>query len=322
LSGIRGIVGEEDVHHWSISKRGKLKGKFWIRSCSLSEQPYINNNICPVRAGQKGDQVMKKSLLVAIAIGFALSYSSVAMAGIANGSGIDGTHHDLSTHGAAGGAFGDTADAAGLNRICVYCHAPHNTNPASAGLNGYRPLWNHDATAVSSFTMYDPGPDQPNSIAHRSQAFDFGAIAPGSVSMLCLSCHDGVTATNAYGFASNPSPGRGNADKFVSARAVIGGAAGDLQNHHPIGFDYDIAQASDPELRLSSAAGYLTDATVGTVNNGPQTIAELLWKGNVECVSCHDVHNTQNGGDKFTWVQDKNSALCLTCHAKGVPNTL
>jgi predicted CXXCH cytochrome family protein len=36
----------------------------------------------------------------------------------------------------------------------------------------------------------------------------------------------------------------------------------------------------------------------------------------MECASCHDVHNTKNTGDTFTWVQDTNSNLCLSCHKK------
>jgi predicted CXXCH cytochrome family protein len=169
--------------------------------------------------------------------------------------------------------------------------------------------------------MYNNGTDVPNQISHRSQAMDMlsTVLAPGSVSMLCLSCHDGTTATNAYGYSGNSSPGKGTGGIFVGARATIGGPVGggnDLSNHHPIGFNYDLAQGNDDELAPSSAAGYLTHATLGTKANGPKTINELLWNGNVECVSCHDVHNTKNGGDKFTWVQDQQSAFCLTCHLK------
>ena len=46
------------------------------------------------------------------------------------------------------------------------------------------------------------------------------------------------------------------------------------------------------------------------------TIGEVLWNGKMECSSCHDVHNTKNSGSKFTWTEDTNSALCLTCQSR------
>ena len=265
---------------------------------------------------------MKKVLLVSLAVGLVLAFSSFAMAiDLTPGHGINGTYHDLSSLG-AGNASGDSVDQAsgtGLNRICIYCHAPHNTLPADTGLNTYRPLWNHNPSTNTTFKMYSNGTDIPvlagANVSHNSQAMDLlaGVNAPGSVSMLCLSCHDGTTATNSYGYASNSAPGKGQADNFMTARATIGGGANQLSNHHPIGFSYDLAQANDNELALSSSGGYLLAGTGAVKNGGPTTIAELLWNGNVECISCHDVHNTKNGGSKFTWIEDKQSALCLTC---------
>jgi predicted CXXCH cytochrome family protein len=101
-----------------------------------------------------------------------------------------------------------------------------------------------------------------------------------------------------------------------TGRAVIG-LAGDLSNHHPIGFDYTQVQSPvDDEIRVTTDAGFLTDPTDGTKAGGPKTISDLLWNKNVECVSCHDVHNTKNGGTRLTWVTDKQSKLCFTCHNK------
>ena len=49
---------------------------------------------------------------------------------------------------------------------------------------------------------------------------------------------------------------------------------------------------------------------------GSVTISDLLWNGNMECTTCHDVHNTKNTGEKFLWKSDAQSAFCLTCHLK------
>jgi predicted CXXCH cytochrome family protein len=221
----------------------------------------------------------------------------------------------LSSLGAAA-AFGDTADQAGLNRICVYCHAPHNTikPDVAGGTWTYMPLWNHGKTThAGSFKMYSNGSDIPGSTSHQSQAMLL-ANQPGSVSLLCLSCHDGSISTNMYG--SGSSIGLNNRSMTSSTRALIG-LGGDLSNHHPIGFDYTQVQTPvDDEIRATTDAGFLTDGADGTKTGGPKTIGDLLWNNNVECVSCHDVHNTKNGGSKLTWVNDKQSKLCLTCHNK------
>jgi len=251
---------------------------------------------------------MKKSILVCVAIGLALTFGSIAMAGTgAPGTGIGNTSHDLSLSA----TFGDSAErgAGGLNRICIYCHAPHNTVKPS-GTNTYMPLWNHAASLNQpiDFTMYRNTitGDIPDNIAHRSQAMELMTV-PGSVSLLCLSCHDGSVATNEYGMNSGLSS-KGLKDQFIPAggRASIGFGA-DLSNHHPIGFDYQsVIDGGDDEI----------NATITDVGATGLTIADLLTKGRMECSTCHDVHNTKNTGEKFLWISDAGSALCLTCHKK------
>ncbi|NTW67758.1 MAG: hypothetical protein HGB21_15855 [Nitrospirae bacterium] len=94
--------------------------------------------------------------------------------------------------------------------------------------------------------------------------------------------------------------------KVVSNRYLIGT---NLSNHHPIGFDYNAVAAVDDEIYDSSSA-------LGGSNPYGLVINDLLWNGKMECSTCHDVHNTKNEGQKFTWVEDYQSALCLTCHRK------
>ncbi len=258
---------------------------------------------------------MKKFTVAVLAISLVLVFGTIAMAGSTPGTGIKGTYHDLSTLGSSN-AMGDSLDHTTQNRICVYCHAPHNTFPADTTLNKYRPLWNHTASLNSTFTMYSNGTDVPGSISHQSQAMALltGPATPGSVSMLCLSCHDGSQAPNSYGYSSNTAPAKSSGTaQAIGARAVIG-LNGNLSNHHPIGFNYEQAQALDNELRVSTHD--ISAQTGGAFTPGPGTIADLMWGGNVECVSCHDVHNTGNKGPKFTWIDDTQSALCLACHVK------
>jgi predicted CXXCH cytochrome family protein len=251
---------------------------------------------------------MKKSVMLVLCIltGMLL-VASMAFAS-AGGSGIKTTPHDLSAIGAGGTAFGDATEQAGQDRICVYCHAPHNTIKAAdaAGI-AYIPLWNH-AVTVQTYVLYSNGTELPNDTSHQSQAMVLlaGKNQPGGVSRLCLSCHDGTVSTNAYGFYGASSKGAGN--KFIVANTpyIIGGT-GDLSNHHPIGFNYSAAQSSDAGL-----------APVSTAVFGGKNIQNLLWNNNMECTTCHDVHNTGNdtAATKFLWKADNQSAFCLTCHLK------
>jgi predicted CXXCH cytochrome family protein len=232
--------------------------------------------------------------------------ASMAMAAAGDGTpgqGIKLTRHDLSSKGLAGG-FGDTAEQAGQDRVCIYCHAPHNTVKLSEAADiKYLPLWNHNVTA-QVYALYSAGPEKPSDLNHNSAAADQlqGKNRPGGVSRLCLSCHDATVATNAYGQNSS-SKGAGN--KTISGAYVIGGN-GDLSNHHPIGFNYDAVQATDDEIapKTTQFAG------IGVY------VADLLWGNNMECTTCHDVHNTKNMGEKFLWISDYQSNFCLTCHLK------
>jgi hypothetical protein len=223
--------------------------------------------------------------------------------GAGAGNGIIGTPHDLSrnTNPTLAAKYGSDDH---LDRICIFCHAPHHTLKVAdaAGIN-YLPLWNHGVTSVTYIT-YGNGTDDPSDENHDSYAEE-NAGQPGSVSRLCLSCHDGTVAVNEYGFDPGRLPSRGAASHSIQGSFAIG-AGGNLWNHHPIGFDYNAAEATDDELADSNTQ--FGDTGV--------TIQDLLYAGKMECVTCHDVHNTKNEGETFLWVSDYNSRFCCTCHLK------
>jgi predicted CXXCH cytochrome family protein len=258
---------------------------------------------------------MKKSIsILLLLLGILLLVSSMVMAGANPGTGIKSTSHDLSSATGRGGAWGaGTAADPTLDRICIYCHAPHHTitmaQASSAGLT-YFPLWNHDLTTIPSYTPYtdNDGTDIPNNISHQLNAAPL-TTTPGSISKLCLSCHDGSVAVSSYGNFGNAGSHYNTGSITTTGTRFAIGEGGDLSNHHPIGFDYDTVAAIDDEIR---------DSGNDLLGNNPYglTINDLLYGGKMECASCHDVHNTKNTGTKFTWVADTNSNLCLSCHAK------
>lgn len=270
---------------------------------------------------------MKKLLVVLLSIAFGVLLASSVMAYTGTyvpGSGINGTVHDLGTAHDGMNYVASPADS--LNRICIFCHAPHNTyrltaaNDTSGLASGgagpiapddafnYLPLWNHTLQTNINYAMYDNGPGAPQSGPKASQAI-LNGMTPGSTSLLCLSCHDGSTAVNSYGNAAQRTGSMSTGSTLISTSYVIGQGRY-LGNHHPIGFDYDAVQAADVEIR---------DASVAMLTPTDFVRDHLYGAGNtlMECGSCHDVHNTGNTGEALLWRSDQNSELCLTCHDKG-----
>ena len=243
------------------------------------------------------------------------------------GTGVNGTVHDL---GSVHNGMDYTANPADpLNRICIFCHAPHNTYKLSAANGGpgaagagptapdafnYLPLWNHLLPdPVPNYVMYQNGPGAPQTGPKASQAIVNG-MTPGSVSLLCLSCHDGSIAVNSYGNAAQPIASQSLGGKYIASAYQIGKDAY-LGNHHPIGFDYVAAQAIDTEIRDADTAMLTPTTFVRDHLFGANGVAANTM---MECATCHSVHNKGNAGESLLWRSDRESRLCLTCHDKGI----
>ena len=86
---------------------------------------------------------------------------------------------------------------------------------------------------------------------------------------------------------------------FITGTALFGV---DLSNDHPISMTYDVL---DTGLNATSA----TSGLGGTI------ATDMLFGGNVECASCHDVHD-DNGIVGLLKKSNAGSDLCTTCHNK------
>lgn len=270
---------------------------------------------------------MRKYIIGLLVIAVGLVIGSAASAydppAPAPGSGINGTVHDLGT---AHNGMDYTADPAdSLNRICIFCHTPHHaykilgtgigTGPEAPAGYDYLPLWNHVPSGNwGSYIPYTNGPGAPQVGPKASQAILNGLDQPGGNSMLCLSCHDGSIAVNSYGNSDQPGTSQsgsvaGGVEKFINPAYMIG-KDNYLGNHHPIGFSYDAVFAQDNEIRDP-------DTTAITATS---SIRDHLYgdgSTQMECGTCHSVHNTGNTGEALLWRSDFESQFCLTCHAKG-----
>ena len=140
-----------------------------------------------------------------IALGVAgITVNGPATAGIAS------TKHNLSSTGTGTNKF------SGTQAICVFCHTPHGADTSAAV-----PLWNRILSSPSSYTTYD---------SLGTSTID-GEIAPvGSVSIACLSCHDGTQAMNVMINA----PGSGGYDP-VSGTTLPGSWTGPASSASPVG---------------------------------------------------------------------------------------
>ncbi len=201
--------------------------------------------------------------------------------------GIKGSKHDLSTTNFYGPMGGSTT------QVCIFCHTPHNAN------TGLTPMWNRVISDTTVFTLYDGTNALPN-----------------NPTLVCLSCHDGVSGlgdTSAISPSATHnilnSPGSGHSSGNVTPNCYSCHFSGNtypdkewrigpnLMDDHPVSVSYTAAKTFNPnEFR---------DAPI----NGLK-----LVDGNVECVSCHDPHAPENG--TFLRVNNTNSALCMSCHIK------
>src|SRR5690606_2319524 len=103
-----------------------------------------------------------------LAAGAALLSAHAVDAGIFN------TKHNLGSTG-----VNAASNFSGTSEICVFCHTPHGADASVAV-----PIWNRHVDPTG-FTTYDQ---------LGSTSLD-AAIEPiGSVSIACLSCHDGTQA--------------------------------------------------------------------------------------------------------------------------------
>lgn len=239
--------------------------------------------------------------------------ASIALSGALPGTGVLGSPHDMNTKG----------QKDDLQRVCIFCHTPHNATLDSSGVNNY-PLWNHTLPQDTGWKNYVWAAP-----ANASLDTSDPLIGP---TRLCLSCHDGVTAFDQHGGAYPQAGGT-----IMSGNKAVG-AGQDLTDDHPVGFSYgdavtarnvngavELAQKTDTVAVSVTPSGVA--GTYDTVDRttGKRKIGDLLYNGDiVTCASCHEVHNKDNAiitaplsgsgtPNYFLWADEKDSINCLSC---------
>ncbi len=224
-----------------------------------------------------------------LALGLLVSSAAAAIAApdelLAAGAGITGTAHDF------------ILQSRGIEtRVCVQCHAPHQADAAA-------PEWN-PKLAISAYSLYSA----VGTVIRVGE--------PGVYSRLCLSCHDGTLGVLNYS---------GVKKDFLLGGGKLGRTAFNKQfamRDHPIGVGYGSERAiSDSSMADPESETVVMVATKPSHNQTKSGSISMMMlaEGQVECTSCHDVHNRYTVGPSnrgLVKVGLHGSALCQVCHKK------
>lgn len=141
--------------------------------------------------------------------------------------------------------------------------------------------------ASNTYTDDSTQSDAPNTFAwiifgKKSETTNDPSV--DSFSRECLSCHDGITASN-VNLNSRNSPRTSRQQKYDGTGT-----------DHPIGMDY--------QDYVSAGRGKFKSMAILNPNF-------KFIEGKVGCLTCHNPLNKEKG---HLVMSDRNSALCLTCH--------
>jgi len=162
--------------------------------------------------------------------------------------------------------------------------------------------WGGDRFCVECHTPHEPE-GRRYALYGRPGAADETEAWPRANSKLCLSCHDGAIGPDRSGVATGAALSQGVRDLDNT-----------LVNHHPIDFVYDQASAT---ARMPLFDPHAKTVTIGAGEQSKSgTIASvLLFDGKMQCLSCHDAHNTFTvGARRLLKTSTDGRTICLSCH--------
>jgi predicted CXXCH cytochrome family protein len=233
---------------------------------------------------------MKKIILTVAALALTATSAFAFTNKPADVIGIRNTPHDIS--GRIGAGIGQ--------QKCIFAHTPHNA---------YRnvPLWNR----------YDAGDQVLYNSPSLTRAGRTASFDKGSISAMCMSCHDGVQAMGNIKNAAQL-----NLTNVQGVNTQVGGAVanapsnlGQLTNDHPIGFSYQDAYTEDTGTNANTARLHSTTDVALSFKTVIPPFYNLNGKTDqMECASCHAAHDNRNV--PFLRMSNADSALCLACHVK------
>jgi predicted CXXCH cytochrome family protein len=165
-------------------------------------------------------------------------------------SGLIGSKHDFTVSGQVG------------RNLCLPCHTPHLVSAPPPRL------------------------DQRAATTQPLRPYEGLNVQLTGWSLLCLGCHDGVTAPDVYTAAHAVTITGQLANSRLGVRGL---------RSHPVGIRYPLAAEGYEPLAAVEAAGL------------------MLPDGRIQCTTCHDAHR-KNRQPKMLVISNEHSRVCLTCH--------
>lgn len=208
---------------------------------------------------------MSKALWAALLIGV---FSCAAMYGQTKSS-VFTTKHNISSLNGGG---------------CNACHVPHQSSAKGEVL-----LWAQNLPTTTTFGVYT-SPTMNTAAQEVGANYSATNLPAGSklYTVLCLSCHDGLTTTAVI--------------SSTSGAAIANPTNSDgLKNDHPVNLVFNpTADTGLEQLSVAQTAGakFFAEGTTQTV----------------QCASCHDVHDDTKGNFLRVANTAAKAGLCTTCH--------
>jgi predicted CXXCH cytochrome family protein len=160
---------------------------------------------------------------------------------------------------------------------CGACHSAHNKESSDGGTGA--PLWGRAASVLTALSTYT---------GLNTSRGTLTLAAPSGPSLICMSCHDGVSNTAGTGNVASKTESLG----YVNTAIM-----------HPISFDYGTFAASNTYFKAETDAEAGDIVLYGTADNKT-----------MECGTCHDVHSTNTNDNALRGSDDVGDALCNDCH--------
>jgi len=255
-----------------------------------------------------------------------MALSGASMAGISS------TKHNLGGSFNGGGANGATLGfnfTTSTTEICVFCHTPHGSDSSAPA-----PLWNRTLGTSANYQTYS---------SLGTTTMDASSAGIGSVSLACLSCHDGTQAMNAVinspGGGSTGDVNKSGSVTFISTLSAVdctstdgscGGffefnymsqvagemiyLATDLRNDHPISIQYAGAIVGGAQARAALDTDF-KDASVATA------AGVNVWYIDTDGVAAKSKYDLPLYNRPTGTLAGEPLVECATCHDPHTKNT-
>ncbi len=254
---------------------------------------------------------------------------------------------DDNPHNFAAGSTG--IEATVEDRVCIFCHTPHNASMDSSLLNG--PLWNHELSTATYSSWTPQIANEPPYISNVGyvNVLTTQPSQPDGSSRMCMGCHDGTIGigniissadiTMDTSHTCLDSEGRLDSAGAGCANLVIT----DLRQKHTVSipmnqqliensleacdgsqttklsYPWDgVSPLADTVFLRPTATRYPWPAGDYGVSSGfPNAKYKSGYSYGVQCSTCHDPHfwdvDSGDVGYKFL-VTATLSDLCIACH--------